>query len=426
MTTIVNPKKEMWPLLTLRAEGNYSDIRLDVAEILDNVKTNGDKALYDLTLRLDGVSLESLYLSESYIDFCKESLNWELKIGIETAINNIESFHLEQISKDIEKETFKGVYCQLRYKPIKRVGIYIPGGTAPLLSTVMMLAIPAKIAGCEEIILFTPPSKNGLPHPAIVYVANRCGIKEIISVGGVQAIGAMAFGTESIKRVDKIFGPGNSYVTMAKSMVVSDVGIDMLAGPSELMVIADQSCIPEFVAWDLLSQAEHGVDSQVMLLTDNIQIATKVVKELNRIANGIPRAEIAIKSLANSRAIVFDSLERALEFSELYSPEHLILAVSEAEQLCEKVTTAGSVFLGHYTPESCGDYISGTNHTLPTGGWGRFSGGITVDCFRKSISIQRVTKEAMTALAPMIISMAEAEGLYAHGCAAAIRVTGNK
>lgn len=422
MILINQPEKGIWPQLISRPSEDNSVIGLRVSEILADVKERGDAALKELTFKYDNVSVETLCAGKEELKAFALNISDQLKAAIEIAAKNIEMFHKAQRCIEVDVTTTPGVRCILRKVPVERVGLYIPGGSAPLFSTVLMLALPAKIAGCKEIVLCTPPDKNGNINPAIAFAALRAGVTEVIKAGGAQAIGAMAYGTESVKRVDKIFGPGNQYVSIAKQMVSSKVSIDMVAGPSELMVIADKSSIPQFVAADLLSQAEHGADSQVILLCDTEELARDCFNEIQIQKESFSRKIEIDGALSASKVIVFKERIDMAEFANYYAPEHLILAVNNPWEMADSITAAGSVFIGNYTPESAGDYCSGTNHTLPTNGWARSSGSLSLDSFMKTITFQEITEKGIEALAPVIISMASAEGLQAHRYAAEIRV----
>lgn len=375
------------------------------------------------TLQFDKVSVSNLKISNSVLKNSEKKISAELKKAIQLAKTNIETFHASQNEKVKIIETAKGVKCWRESRAIEKVGIYIPGGSAPLFSTILMLGVPARLAGCKEIILCTPPDKNGNINPAILYTAQLVGITQVFAVGGIQAIAAMTYGTKTISRVDKIFGPGNQYVTAAKQMAQKcGVAIDMPAGPSEVLIIADEDCVPEFVAADLLSQAEHGPDSQVILLSDDSNVIDQTIAELNKQLNKLPRKSIAERALQNSKAILLNDLEECMEFSNLYAPEHLILAVKDAKQYVSSVSNAGSVFLGNYSCESAGDYASGTNHTLPTNGYTRSYSGVSLDSFVKKITFQELSKEGINKIGWAIEQMAEAEGLHAHKNAVTVRL----
>ena len=423
MEKILNPQKQDWQKLTARPAAENVQLSEAVTKVFDTVKTERDKAVLHFTKEFDKADLSSLRVSKSAIDKAAALLTPELREAIEIAKNNIEKFHAAQEDKKEIIETTPGVFCRRESRAIERVGIYIPGGTAPLFSTVLMLGIPAKLAGCKRIILCTPPDPNGNVHPAILYTAALLGITDIFCVGGIQAIAAMVFGTETISKVDKIFGPGNQYVTAAKQYAQTlGVAIDMPAGPSEVLVIADKNCVPEFVAADLLSQAEHGADSQVILVSDNIAVIEETFAALEEQIIILPRKEIAKKALEKSKAILFADIDECIQFSNLYAPEHLIIATENANKLAADVINAGSVFLGNYSCESAGDYASGTNHTLPTNGYARNYSGVSLDSFVKKITFQEVTKEGLKNLGPAVELMAEAEELFAHKNAVTIRL----
>ena len=398
-------------------------IEASVNKILEKVKTQGDEALRFFTNQFDSIDLIKLEVTTEEFQSAAKLVPLQLKEALQTAFNNIELFHNHQLTKNEVFETMPGVTCWQKSVGIEKVGLYIPGGSAPLFSTVLMLAIPAKIAGCKEIILCTPPQKDGRVNPVILYTASLCGVQRIFKVGGAQAIGAMAFGTETIPVVYKIFGPGNQYVTTAKQLVSQlGVAIDMPAGPSEVMVVADRNVPPAFVAADLLSQAEHGEDSQVVLVTFNETIVTSVLLAIEKQLEQIPRKDIAKTALKNSAAIVVDSKKEALDIINQYAPEHLILATEDAELLAGKIINAGSVFIGNYTPESVGDYASGTNHTLPTNGYAKAYSGLNLDAFVKKITFQKLTPTGLINLGPTVEIMAEAEQLVAHKQAISLRL----
>ncbi len=417
------PDRLLWGDLIKRpSEEQSGRVYEEVREIIREVRENGDEALLSLTYKFDNVKLSTLFVDKKFISECGRLIDPDLKSAIETARLNIEKFHRAQLPKDIDIITFPGVRCMMRSLPIERVGLYIPGGTAPLFSTILMLAIPAMIAGCREIILFTPPDKGGVISPEIAYTASITGIDTIVMVGGAQAVAAMAYGTESIKRVDKIFGPGNQYVTAAKQLISNSVSIDLVAGPSELMVIADSSCDPDFVAADLLSQAEHGLDSQVILLCDSSKTADEIIDSLEIMQQEIGRETEIKGALSKSRVIILSSRDQIVEFANRYAPEHLIISAENPWEIADRIRAAGSVFIGNYSPESAGDYASGTNHTLPTGGWAVSSSGVTLDSFMHKISYQEISQEGILNLGPVIARMAEGESLYGHKRAADIRV----
>jgi histidinol dehydrogenase len=427
------PAKKDWSELIKRPVSETASLEKAVKKILEKVKVKGDKAVRKFTKEFDGVKLKKLAVSEKEIKAAEKILPQELKQAIQQAKANIEKFHLSQVEEVEVMETMPGIKCWRKSVGIEKVGIYIPGGTAPLFSTVLMLAIPATIAGCKEIILTSPPSPlssrrgaGGEAHPAILYTAKICGVTKIFKAGGVQAIAAMAFGTESIPKVFKIFGPGNQYVTCAKQLVQQQgTAIDLPAGPSEVLVIADDASVPEFVAADLLSQAEHGADSQVILITPSETVIENVQACIKEQLSHLPRKEIAEKTLASSKIILLKTIDEAIEFSNLYAPEHLILACRNAEELTNKIISAGSVFMGNYSPESAGDYASGTNHTLPTNGYAAMYSGVSVDSFVKKITFQQLTKAGLENIGDTVMQMAAAEGLDAHKNAVSIRLKKN-
>lgn len=416
------PSPELWNKIIQRPLFDVTDLHSSVAELLSEIRKNGEPALREFTLRFDGVepkewqiTAEELLASENFIDD-------QLKSAMQVAAKNIEIFHKAQQINPVRTETTPGVWCWQKPVPIEKVGLYIPGGTAPLFSTVLMLAIPARIAGCREIVLCTPPSSNGSVHPAILYAAKLAGVTRIYKLGGVQAIGAMAFGVVT-PRVDKIFGPGNQYVTAAKQLVsFSDVAIDMPAGPSEVAIMADETAHPSFIAADLLSQAEHGADSQVLLVLKGDALLSSIERELELQLNQLPRKEMATKALENSSVVIFNHEDEMVRLINLYAPEHLIISTADSHSLCDKIYNAGSVFLGHYTPESAGDYASGTNHTLPTNGWAKSFSGVNLDSFVKKITYQEISVEGLTKLGPHIETLAAAEQLEAHKNAVTLRL----
>ena len=389
MQIVINPHPMEWTALQKRSDNNIANLISYVEPILADIKDRGDAALREYTMRFDGYASEELVVSDKEIRDAESQLSEQLKQAINVAHRNIERFHRMQKEPVREIETMPGVLCRQKSVPIEKVGLYIPGGTAPLFSTVLMLAIPARIANCRQIILCTPPAKDGSIHPAILYSASLTGVTTIYKVGGIQAIAAMAYGTETVPGVDKIFGPGNQYVTAAKQVVsLRDVAIDMPAGPSEVLVMADDTADASFVAADLLSQAEHGIDSQVIMLTNSAPLLAQVQTEVSKQLEALPRNGIALKALDNSRLILLPDLDSMIRFSNDYAPEHLILSVANCEAVAEKITCAGSIFLGNYTPESAGDYASGTNHTLPTHGYARAYSGVNLDSFVKKITNQ--------------------------------------
>lgn len=423
MRMIRYPEKETWPEILARPVFDTSREEADVRKILAEVKTGGDDALRLYTQKFDGVTVGKLVVEEDEFAEAEKRISAALKDAIGIARLNIEKFHAAQREVVEEIETTPGVLCWRKSVPIEKVGLYVPAGTAPLFSTVLMLAIPAKLAGCSEIVLCSPPEKDGHVADAILYAARLCGVTKVFRVGGAQAIGAMAYGTESVPKVYKIFGPGNRFVTCAKQIVSqSDVAIDMPAGPSEVAVLADGSSNPAFVAADLLSQAEHGSDSQVILVADDEKMIEMTLDEIKTQLAVLPRRQIAEKALANSRAILVKDLKEAIAMLNEYAPEHLVLAIENAEIVAGQITNAGSVFIGKYSCESAGDYASGTNHTLPTGGFARSFSGVSLDSFVKKITFQTLTEDGIRNLGPAIEAMAEAEGLEAHKNAISIRL----
>lgn len=417
------PKKSIWSEICRRPEIEKNELAPRVKSILDKVKSNGDAALFDFSRTIDKVELDSLEVSTSEIDQAINLVSDDLKNAIQLASRNIEKFHRSQMENPRKIETTEGVVCWRKSVGIESVGLYIPGGTAPLFSTILMLAIPAKIADCKEIIMCTPPQKNGEINPVMLYTAKLVGVTKIFKTGGAQAIGAMAYGTESIPSVSKIFGPGNQYVTKAKELVLQEgVAIDMPAGPSEVLVIADRTCVPEFVAADLLSQAEHGIDSQVILLSDARGVLNEVERELELQLQRLPRKEIAQTALKNSRSVLCNDIRECFELSNSYAPEHLIIASANAENYVDEIINAGSVFLGNYSCESAGDYASGTNHTLPTNGFAKSYSGVSVDSFTRKITFQNLSEIGIKNIGPAIELMAEAEDLFAHKNAVTLRI----
>ncbi len=423
MQIIKYPPKEDWNEILKRPTQSLEDIEQKVIPILEDVRLRGDEALKFFAKKFDNVDLNEILVSLSEVDNALQQVPEELKEAIDTAYFNIFKFHQHQLTKTEIIETTEGVNCWRKSVGIEKVGLYIPGGTAPLFSTVLMLVIPAIIAGCKEIIICTPPNAEGKIHPAILYVANLCGLHKIYKVGGAQAIAAMAYGTETIPKVYKIFGPGNQYVTAAKQLVNKvGVAIDMPAGPSEVLVIGDDESRPDFIAADLLSQAEHGADSQVVFVTTDEAYLNLVHFAIDQQLLDLPRKDITEKALANSKLILVKDIEEAVALSNFYAPEHLILQVRNAEEVAEKVINAGSVFIGHYSPESAGDYASGTNHTLPTNGFAKAYSGVSLDSFVKKITFQKITKDGLQNLGKTIELMAETEGLFAHKNAVSIRL----
>jgi len=416
--------KEAIQKLVQRNVDPVDEIRAVVEEIIANVRNNSDKALFDYAAQFDKVDLQKLAVEKDELAELTASILPEQKQALQTAYDNILKFHQTQLKTEDKVETMPGVTCWRELRPIEKVGLYIPGGTAVLPSTFLMLGIPARIAGCHEIVVCSPPQKDGKINPYIAYVAQLLGIEKIYLTGGAQAIAAMAYGTESIPKVDKVFGPGNQYVTKAKTIIQSTTAtaIDMPAGPSEVLVIADESAVPEYVAADLLAQAEHGVDSQSVLVSTSSEFAEKVMAELNKQLPELPRAAIAGKAIDNSYVIIVKTLDEAIQFSNQYAPEHLILATASWQQLTAKIINAGSVFLGNLTPESVGDYASGTNHTLPTSAYARAYSGVSVDSFVKKITFQHITDEGIKNIGPTVEVLAELEGLQAHRNAVSIRI----
>ena len=400
------------------------EIRGIVEEILAKVKLHGDKALYDYALKFEHIVLDKLYLTQNELTEIANGVSPEQKAALDTAYKNIYTFHQTQLKTEDKVETMPGVTCWRELRPIEKVGLYIPGGTAVLPSTFLMLGIPARIAGCHEVVVCTPPSKDGKVNPFIAYVALLLNVDKVYLSGGAQAIGAMAYGTESIPKTDKIFGPGNQFVTKAKTIIQSTTttAIDMPAGPSEVLVIADDTANPVFIAADLLAQAEHGVDSQAVLVTNSATIAEQTLKELTQQLLVLPRAEIAAKAIENSYIVVTNDLDEAMQFSNQYAPEHLILATENWQQIAPKIINAGSVFLGNLTPESVGDYASGTNHTLPTSSYAKAYSGVSVDSFVKKITFQHITPDGIRNIGPTVEILAELEGLQAHKNAVTVRM----
>ena len=427
MKKILYPHKSDWAELLKRPTQDVSTLFENVSTILQNVKANGDKAVLEYAEKFDRVKLESLAVTPEEMKEAEAQVPIELKVAILLAQRNIYTFHKKQKFEGKKVETMEGVTCWQKAVGIEKVGLYVPGGTAPLFSTVLMLAVPAKIAGCKEIVLCTPPNKEGKVNPAILYAAQVAGVSKIFKAGGVQAIGAMAYGTESVPKVYKIFGPGNQYVMAAKQMVaMHDVAIDMPAGPSEVEVIADETANPKFVAADLLSQAEHGVDSQVVLVTTSEKLLEEVEYEVQHQLSRLPRWQIAEQSLANSKLILVKDMEEAISLTNEYAPEHLIIETKDYMELAEKVVNAGSVFLGSFTPESARDYASGTNHTLPTNGYAKAYGGVSLDSFIRKITFQEISREGVQNIGPAIEVMASHEQLDAHKNAVSVRLNSLK
>jgi histidinol dehydrogenase len=423
MQVIEYPKREEWPQIIQRPALEQLSLEKKVRKLLDKVKDGGDKAVKKFTKEFDGIKIKNLWVSEKEIKKATGEIDAELKEAIITAKNNITAFHALQLQQEQVIETMPGVKCWRKPVGIEKVGLYIPGGSAPLFSTVLMLGIPAKLAGCKEIVLCTPPQKDGKINPVILFTAQLAGITKIFKAGGAQAIAAMAYGTESIPKVYKIVGPGNQYVTCAKQLIQADnVAIDMPAGPSEVCVLADDSANPSFVAADLLSQAEHGADSQVLLVTTSKALADKVKIEIDKQVEELPRKKMAMQALENSKVIIVDTTDDAIELVNEYAAEHLIISCADDEGIADRIINAGSVFLGNYSPESVGDYASGTNHTLPTNGFARSYSGVSVDSFVKKITYQKLSKEGLRNIGRTVALMAGAEGLDAHANAVSIRV----
>lgn len=423
MQIINYPKKETWSDILLRPSLDTKFLERTVANILQDVKVHGDEALKHCARHFDRVELDEFLVSEAEFAEAEARVALELKSAIQAAKANIEKFHRAQTEKFEVIETTKGVFCWRKSVPIERVGLYVPAGTAPLFSTVLMLVVPAKIAGCREIVLCSPPDENGKINDAILYTARLCGATKVFKIGGAQAVGAMAFGTESVPRVYKIFGPGNQFVTEAKQQISKfGVAIDMPAGPSEVAVLADEISIPEFVAADLLSQAEHGVDSQVLLVTVSEKVIAETLAEVEKQLENLPRKAIAAEALKNSKAILMENLDAAIEILNEYAAEHLIIATANADDAAEKITNAGSIFIGNYSCEAAGDYASGTNHTLPTGGYARSYSGVSLDSFVKKITFQKLTADGIESLGKTVELMAEAEHLQAHKNAVTVRL----
>ena len=423
MDAILFPKKESWEGLCKRPLLNNANLEIPVRNILKRVKSGGDKALVEYAALFDKVTLSEIKVPDTELKESTAAIPGELKRAIKLAMKNIEKFHQLQIISEDPVETLPGVKCWRKSIPFDTVGLYIPGGSAPLFSTVLMLAIPAKIAGCSRVILCTPPGADGKVNPLIIYAANLTGITEIYKTGGAQAIAAMAYGTETVPRVSKIFGPGNQYVMKAKELVQSEgIAIDMPAGPSEVLIIADSKADPVYVAADLLSQAEHGPDSQVVLLTDSSELMADVKREVDEQLPKLPRKSIAGHALLNSISVLFSDLEECMEFSNLYAPEHLIINTVNAKSLADRVVNAGSVFIGKYSCESAGDYASGTNHTLPTNGYAKAFSGVSVESFIKKVSFQELTRKGLENIGATIELMAEAENLAGHANAVIVRL----
>ena len=423
MNKIYNPKQENWASLLERPTKTVDDIEATVKEIFTAVQNKGDKAVQQYTTQFDGIALDTILVSDDEVQNAIASVSDELKAAIQLAKSNIEKFHSAQKTNRVSVETAPGVECWQEKRPIQKIGLYIPGGTAPLFSTVLMLAVPAKIAGCKEVVLCSPPDATGNLNPAILYAAQLCGVTKILKVGGIQAIAGMTFGTASIPKVYKIFGPGNQYVTVAKQLATQfGVAIDMPAGPSELLVVADDSAVPAFVASDLLSQAEHGTDSQVILVSTSKQMIDAVEEEVQSQLAILPRKTIAEKAIANSKLIFVENAAIALDLINEYGPEHFIVCTENNDYFVDNIANAGSVFIGNYTPESAGDYASGTNHTLPTNGYAKNYSGVNLDSFMKSMTFQKISEAGIQTIGKAIEIMAEKEGLQAHKNAVTLRL----
>lgn len=423
MNKIYNPKPETWSAILERPTQTVDDIEATVKEIFKEVQKKDDEAITKYTSLFDGISLDYYEVSPTEIQEAITSISTDLKEAIQLAKSNIEKFHAAQKTNRIEIETIEGVTCWQEKRPIQKIGLYIPGGTAPLFSTVLMLAVPANIAGCNEIVLCSPPDKNGNINPAILYAANLCGVTKILKVGGIQAIAGMTFGTQSIPKVYKIFGPGNQFVTVAKQLATQfGVAIDMPAGPSELLIVADDTAVPAFVASDLLSQSEHGTDSQVILVSTSKELIDRVEDEIQKQLEVLPRKAIAEKAIANSKLIFVENDNIALELIDEYGPEHFIICTKDEDFFVNNIGNAGSVFIGNYTPESAGDYASGTNHTLPTNGYAKNYSGVNLDSFTKSMTFQKISEKGIQNIGKAIEIMAEAEGLQAHKNAVTLRL----
>ena len=415
-------QKELQEVLE-RPAFEITNLEKTVQKIIKKVQTKGDQALQELSRQFDNVETINLKVASEAINNSEQFISNELKRAMQLASENIAKFHNAQIPAEISMETTQGITCWQKPVPVEKAGLYIPGGSAPLISTVLMLAIPARLAGCKDIILCTPPNEDGSVNPAVLYAAKISGVTDIFICGGAQAIAAMAYGTESIPKTDKIFGPGNQYVTMAKQIIASQgIAIDMPAGPSEVMVLADETANPEFIASDLLSQAEHGPDSQVMLVTNSNNLAIQTLSCLKKQLESLPRKDIAMQSLKSGAILLVKNRQEMIEISNQYAPEHLIISTNNTDELAQQITQAGSVFLGNYTPESLGDYASGTNHTLPTNGFARSYSGLNMDAFFKKITFQKATKEGLELIGPIVEKIADTEQLQAHKNAVSIRL----
>jgi histidinol dehydrogenase len=427
MQIIQKPGRSDWAEIIKRPVVDQRKRERSVGKVMEAVRRSGDRAVRKYTTAFDGVRLRRFEATQKEFREAEKMVDEDLKDAIRLAAGNIRRFHEAQRHRDEEVETMPGVLCWRKAVPIERVGLYIPGGSAPLFSTILMLAIPATIAGCREVVLCSPPDATGGLHPALLFAARLTGVHRVFKIGGAQAVAAMAYGTDTVPRVDKIFGPGNAYVTAAKVMAQSEgTAIDMPAGPSEVCILADAHANPAFVASDLLAQAEHGPDSQVLLVSDDEKLISRTLEELKRQVERLPRRTIAEAALQNSRCVLVDSIgEDGVGLVNAYAPEHLIIACSNDERIAEKVTTAGSVFLGAYTPESAGDYASGTNHTLPTNGHARAYSGVSLESFQRKMTFQRISREGLGRIGQAVVTMAEAEGLRAHAEAVRVRLSGN-
>jgi len=424
MQKIVNPQIDTWSEILKRPTETYAEIENTVNYIFKDIQINGDNAAKKYALKYDKVKLNDFLVTKGEITLAEDQISLVLKKSIQLAKTNIEKFHRAQITKPLKIQTVKGVTCWQEKRAIQKVGLYIPGGSAPLFSTILMLAVPAQIAGCEEIIMCTPPDRSGKIDPAILYTANLCGVTKIFKIGGIQAIAAMTFGTATIPKVYKLFGPGNQFVTVAKQMAIKyKMAIDLPAGPSELLVFADNTANASFVAADLLSQAEHGIDSQVILVSISLILIDKVEEQISLQLKALPRKEIAKKAISNSKLIYCESENDAIDLINEYAPEHLMIITKNTNEDLPKIQNAGSVFIGNYTPESAGDYASGTNHTLPTNGFAKNYSGVNLDSFLKAVTFQRITQEGIKNIGSAIENMAEAEGLFAHKNAVSLRLS---
>ncbi|MCX8481557.1 MAG: histidinol dehydrogenase [Sediminibacterium sp.] len=423
MKIIINPANPLWQKIIQRPHINQQDLFNKVTNIIAQVKTGGDKAIIKLTKQFDGITLNTLLIDKAAIKAAKKSISPDLKNAIKQAFKNIYTFHQIQKNEIHKIDTMEGVACWQKMVPIEKIGLYIPGGSAPLFSTILMLGIPAKIAQCKQVILCTPPNKNNQVHPAILYTASLVGIKEIYSIGGAQAIAAMACGTKTIPQVYKIFGPGNQFVTAAKQWVqLQGTAIDMPAGPTELCILMDETADIRFVAADILAQVEHGADSQVIIITNQQKHIAEIKNEVQKQLSLLPRKNIAGKALLNSKIIYFSSTKKSIDFINLYAPEHLIIVKKDADLIAEKIINAGSIFIGNYSPEAVGDYASGTNHTLPTSGFAKMYSGVNLDSFYKKITFQKLTKTGLSNLAKTVTLMADAEQLQGHSNSVKIRL----